>query len=118
MILCRTQSETTMLDIANGDDMPDPHQQGNLLLTLPEVAARLRKTETALRWMMHQQTAPRSALIGGRRMFRASDVDAYISALFEHAADESPPQNRLAHEKTPDRVPARAEGNARNRTAK
>lgn len=55
------------------------------LLTLPEVADALRKSEKQLRWMIHQGTAPKSALIGGRRMFRATDVEAFIVAAFESA---------------------------------
>ena len=53
------------------------------LLTLSEAADRLRKSEAQLRWMLHKGAAPRSALIGGRRMFRASDVAAYIEAAFD-----------------------------------
>lgn len=53
------------------------------LLTLAETAERLRKSEAQLRWMIHSGTAPRSAKIGGRRMFRASDVQDYIDAAFE-----------------------------------
>ena len=54
-----------------------------MLLTLSETAAKLRKSPEQLRWMIHQGTAPRSAKIGGRRMFRESDVEAYIEAAFE-----------------------------------
>ena len=57
-----------------------------MLLTLDEVAERLRKSPAQLRWMIHQGTAPRSAKIGGRRMFRDADVDAYIEAAFEAVA--------------------------------
>lgn len=53
------------------------------LLTLEETAELLRKTPGSLRFMIHKGTAPKSALIGGRRMFRQSDVDAYIAAAFE-----------------------------------
>lgn len=53
------------------------------LLTLPEVAEMLRKTEPQLRWMIHNGTAPRSAKIGGRRMFREADCLAYIDAAFD-----------------------------------
>lgn len=56
------------------------------LLTLEEVAKVLRKSEAQLRWMLHAGTAPRSAKIGGRRMFRASDVEDYIDAAFEAEA--------------------------------
>lgn len=53
------------------------------LLTLEEVAELLRKSPAQLRWMIHNSTAPKSAKIGGRRMFRQIDVDAYIAAAFE-----------------------------------
>lgn len=59
----------------------------NTLLTLAETAERLRKSEAQLRWMIHTKTAPPSAIIGGRRMFRAADVDAWINKQFEvHAS--------------------------------
>ena len=53
------------------------------LLTMTETAAMLRKSTKALAWMLHAGTAPKSGLIGGRRMFRTSDVNAYISAAFD-----------------------------------
>ncbi|MEV5052990.1 helix-turn-helix transcriptional regulator [Arthrobacter sp. LAR12-1-1.1] len=56
------------------------------LLTLAEVAERLRKSPAQLRWMIHSGTAPKSALIGGRRMFRESDIEDYINQAFEDAA--------------------------------
>ena len=56
------------------------------LWTLTETAEALRKTPSQLRWMIHQGTAPKSALIGGRRMFRASDIEQFIGAAFESAA--------------------------------
>lgn len=52
------------------------------LLTLSETAERLRKTDSQLRWMIHTGSAPKSALIGNRRMFRESDVEDYINAAF------------------------------------
>lgn len=55
------------------------------LLTLAEVAERLRKSEAQLRWMIHAGTAPRSAKIGGRRMFRESDIEDYINQAFSDA---------------------------------
>lgn len=57
-----------------------------VLLTLPETAERLRKSDAQLRWMVAQGTAPRSAKIGGRRMFRESDVEAFIAEAFEAAS--------------------------------
>ncbi|UFS58918.1 helix-turn-helix transcriptional regulator [Subtercola endophyticus] len=52
------------------------------LYTLSETAKRLRKSDAQLRWMIHQGTAPKSALIGGRRMFRESDVVDFINKAF------------------------------------
>lgn len=56
------------------------------LLTLEEVAEVLRRTPSALRYQIHRGTAPRSAKIGGRRMFRESDVNAWIDHQFDAAA--------------------------------
>lgn len=52
-------------------------------MTLPEVAEMLRKSEAQLRWMIHTGAAPDSAKIGGRRMFRESDVLAWIDSAFD-----------------------------------
>lgn len=54
----------------------------NRLLTLEETAELLRKTPAALRYQVHKGTAPKSAKILGRRMFRAADVEAFIEAQF------------------------------------
>ena len=51
-------------------------------MTLAEAAAQMRKTPAALRWQVHNNTAPRSALLGGRRVFRQRDIDAYIADAF------------------------------------
>ena len=56
------------------------------LMTKAETAAALRKTTKQLEWMQYTGTAPKSALIGGRRMFRAADVEAWISEQFENAS--------------------------------
>ncbi|WP_323743037.1 MULTISPECIES: helix-turn-helix domain-containing protein [unclassified Rathayibacter] len=58
----------------------------SILLTLPETAEMLRKSEAQLRWMIQTKTAPRSAVIGGRRMFRRADVDDFITKAFEDAS--------------------------------
>jgi excisionase family DNA binding protein len=57
-----------------------------VLLTLPEVAERLRKSEAQLRWMIQRGTAPKHAKIGGRVMFRESDVEAFIANAFADAS--------------------------------
>lgn len=56
------------------------------LLTLDETAERLRKNRSQLEWMIHSGTAPVSAKIGGRRMFREADVDSYIENAFQEAS--------------------------------
>jgi hypothetical protein len=56
------------------------------LLTLKETAEVLRKSPAQLNWMLHTKTAPRSALIAGRRMFLADDVEAYIRDAFDKEA--------------------------------
>lgn len=52
------------------------------LLTVKETAEMLRKSEAQMRWMIHTGTAPKSALIGGRRMFRLTDIEHYIEEAF------------------------------------
>lgn len=56
------------------------------LLYVEEVAEMLRKTPSSLRYMVHKgDDVPRSAKIGGRRMWRESDVIAWLDAKFEEA---------------------------------
>jgi predicted DNA-binding transcriptional regulator AlpA len=52
------------------------------LMTLDEVATYLRKSPSQLRWMRHNGTGPRSAKIGGRVMYRKTDVDAWLDEQF------------------------------------
>ncbi|MGP5261225.1 helix-turn-helix transcriptional regulator [Brachybacterium paraconglomeratum] len=59
------------------------------LLTIPEVAELLGKSTRSVEWMVYAKTGPRSAKIGGRRMFRESDVEAWINAQFEAAEQVS-----------------------------
>ena len=56
------------------------------LMTLPETAAYLNMTEKALRWLRYTEQGPRAAKIGGRVVFRRSDVDAWIEKAFEETA--------------------------------
>lgn len=57
-----------------------------VLWTLTETAEVLRKSPSQLRWMIHNGTGPKSGLIGGRRMFRESDVTAFVEAQFAEAS--------------------------------
>lgn len=59
------------------------------LLTLPETAKRLRKTDKQLRWMLYVGTGPKPAKIGGRLLFREDDVEAFVNAAFEAADREA-----------------------------
>lgn len=53
------------------------------LLTVAETAARLGRSEKAFRYQIHKGTAPKSAMVMGRRLFRDEDVDAWLNAQFE-----------------------------------
>ena len=57
------------------------------LITKAEFAEIIRKDEKAVDWMIYSRKAPKSAIISGRRMFRAADVEAWIEAAF--SAEES-----------------------------
>jgi hypothetical protein len=56
------------------------------LLTLEETAEALRKTPSQLRWLIHVDKAPPSALIGGRRVFDSDSVASWIDAQFAKAS--------------------------------
>ena len=56
------------------------------LLLIEDVAERLGRSKSQITWMIHKGTAPKSAIIGGRRTFRESDVEAFIEAAFAEAS--------------------------------
>lgn len=56
------------------------------LLTLEEVAEMLRKSPSQMRWLRHNGTGPKSARLGGRVMYRESDVLAWIETAFNAGA--------------------------------
>ncbi|WP_439593847.1 helix-turn-helix transcriptional regulator [Microbacterium sp.] len=68
-------------------DPPDPYREPPIkldrLMDVRETAAALHRTERSLRWMVREGTAPKSALIGGRRLFRESDVRTFVNVAFE-----------------------------------
>lgn len=53
------------------------------LLLLPEVAERLRKTEPAVRWMVHEKQIVAPAKIGGRLVWDEEDLEEWITEQFE-----------------------------------
>ena len=55
------------------------------LITKAEFAEIIRKDEKAVDWMLYKGNAPKSAIISGRRMFRAADVEAWIEEQFATA---------------------------------
>lgn len=55
-------------------------------MTLDETADALRKTPSQLRWLITRGNCPPSALVGGRRMFDADAVAAWLDAQFEASA--------------------------------
>lgn len=56
------------------------------LMTMAEVAEMTRIPENTLRFYRHKGSGPKSALIGGRVMYRRADVDAWINEAFDKAA--------------------------------
>ena len=56
------------------------------LMTMAEVAEMTRIPENTLRFYRHKGSGPKSALIGGRVMYRRADVDAWITEAFDKAA--------------------------------
>lgn len=56
---------------------------GTRLMTKAEFGQLIGKTAKQVDWMLYTGNAPRSAKIGGRRMFRQTDIEAWIDAQFE-----------------------------------
>ncbi|WP_166781134.1 helix-turn-helix transcriptional regulator [Curtobacterium salicis] len=52
------------------------------LLTLNETAEALRKKPSQLRWMIQRRTAPPHAKIGGRLMWDADQLAAWLDTQF------------------------------------
>jgi predicted DNA-binding transcriptional regulator AlpA len=65
----------------------EPNPNFTKLLTVDEVAAILRKTPAALRWQMQRGSAPKHGKIGGRVLFRETDVQAYLDEAFASGSD-------------------------------
>lgn len=53
------------------------------LLTIPQAGELLGKSPRQMEWLIYSGQAPRSAKIGGRRMFRESDIEAWVNEQFE-----------------------------------
>lgn len=60
--------------------------QTPILIGVEETAAMLGTPVSTLRWMVHRGTAPRSAIIGGRRRWKTSEVVDWVDAQL--TADE------------------------------
>lgn len=58
------------------------------LLFIGDVSSRLGRSEAQLRWMLTRGTAPKSAMIAGRRCWRESDVEAFIEDAFAKAGTQ------------------------------
>lgn len=52
------------------------------LLTIREVAERLRATPATLRYWRHMGTGPRAARLGRNLVYRQSDVEAWLEERF------------------------------------
>lgn len=55
----------------------------NELLTLDEVAATIHTPVGTLRFWRHKDTGPKSFKIGRRVMYRAEDVQAWVTEQYE-----------------------------------
>lgn len=54
------------------------------LMTMAEVAEFTRIPVNTPRFYRHKGTGPKSALIGGRVMYRRTDVATWVNAAFEN----------------------------------
>ncbi|GAA1733057.1 DNA-binding protein [Microbacterium paludicola] len=63
-----------------------PGRPRDRLMFIDEVADRLGRSTAQLRWMLTKGTAPKSAVIGGRRCWRESDVEKFIDDAFAEAS--------------------------------
>lgn len=55
------------------------------LMFVDEVAAELRRSDAAVRWMISTKQL-KAAKLGGRVVVRRSDLQAFINAAFEEAS--------------------------------
>lgn len=55
------------------------------LFTVDEVAERLRRTPTSVRHLLASGQL-KSGKVGGRRMIRSTDLDAFVLAAFNEAS--------------------------------
>lgn len=56
------------------------------LLTVEEAAEALRTPVSTLRYWRHMKKGPRAARIGGRIMYRQTDLEAWLEAQFDQEA--------------------------------
>jgi len=59
------------------------------LLTQKEMAERVRRPVATVRYWRFQGTGPKGANVGGRVLYRESDVDAWINQQFAAEGSES-----------------------------
>lgn len=62
--------------------------QTSPIMSIKDTAPLVNKTEASLRWAIHNGTAPPSAVIMGRRVFRRNEVLAWIDRQFEEQNQE------------------------------
>jgi len=53
------------------------------LLTIEDVGGRLGRPVATLRFWRHQGTGPKSFRLGGRVVYKAADVEAWIEASYD-----------------------------------
>lgn len=55
---------------------------GDRLIFIEDLSAIINRSPAAIRYMVSKGNGPRSAKIAGRRMFKLSDVNAWIEQQF------------------------------------
>jgi hypothetical protein len=60
------------------------------LLNVVQLAELLGRTEASVRWMIHNGSAPESAMIAGRRMFRLEGPRGVLAWIDDQFAASAP----------------------------
>ncbi|MGO2810998.1 MAG: helix-turn-helix transcriptional regulator [Brevibacterium aurantiacum] len=55
------------------------------LVYVDEFASMIDRSPSAARYLIHKGDAPKSAKVGGRRVFKESEIWAWINSKFEEA---------------------------------
>jgi hypothetical protein len=62
----------------DGEDLPE-------FITQPDLAVKLGRSLSTLRWWRHAGRGPKSFLLGGRVVYKLEDVEAWIQGEYDKA---------------------------------